>query len=123
MPIIVCECRTGLAAEVKAKIATGITDVVLDIIKSPLDLISVVFHENSAENNYRSGKPGSDTLILCHIRDGRSDGAILALAKGCSTVWNACTGLSEDNIEVAVATYPARYVVRGGERLEEAPRV
>ncbi|MGB7480336.1 MAG: tautomerase family protein [Burkholderiaceae bacterium] len=123
MPIIVCECRAGLDVDLKARIAKETTDVVREVIRSPLDLISVVFHDLPAESTYRSGLPTSDTLIFCHIRDGRSDAAVLALAKGVSAVWSRCTGTSEDNVEVAVQTYPARFVVRGGERLPEAPRV
>ena len=94
-----------------------------EVILSPLDLISVVFHEATPENTYRSGEPTSETLIFCHIRDGRSDGAVLSLAKKVSSIWSACTGAPEDEVEVLVALYPAKYVVRGGERLPEAPRV
>jgi len=83
----------------------------------------VVFHEATPENTYRSGEPTSETLIFCHIRDGRSDGAVLSLAKKVSSIWSACTGASEDEVEVLVALYPARYVVRGGERLPEGPRL
>jgi phenylpyruvate tautomerase PptA (4-oxalocrotonate tautomerase family) len=123
MPIIVCECRTGLSAGTKANIANKVTDVVRSIILSPLDLISVVFHELRSENTYRSGLPTDETLIFCHIRDGRSDAAVLALAKGVSAAWSECTGDQEEHIEVAVQLYPAKYVVRGGEQLPEAPRV
>lgn len=123
MPIIVCECRAGLDADLKARIAQDVTDTVREAIRSPLDLISVVFHDLPAESTYRSGVPTSDTLIFCHIRDGRSDAAVLALAKGVSAAWSRCTGAPEDKVEVAVQTYPARFVVRGGERLPEAPRV
>jgi len=123
MPVIVCECKVGIAPAVKAKIATEITSAIREIILSPLDLISVVFHEATPENTYRSGEPTSETLIFCHIRDGRSDGAVLSLAKKVSAIWSACTGASEDEVEVLVTLYPAKYVVRGGERLPEAPRV
>jgi phenylpyruvate tautomerase PptA (4-oxalocrotonate tautomerase family) len=123
MPIIVCENRVGLKAEIKAEIASKVTTAIQEIIRSPLDLISVVFHDLDAQSTYRSGRPSTDTLIFCHLRDGRSDGAILSLIKEVSAIWSACTGDSEDNIEVAAALYPARHVVRAGERLPEAPRV
>ena len=123
MPIVVCECKVGIETTVKAEIARRVTTAIREIILSPLDLISVVFHDIAPENTYRSGEPTSDTLIFCHLRDGRSDGAVLSLAKEVSAIWSACTGASEDHIEVAVALYPAKYVVRGGERLPEAPRV
>ena len=123
MPVIVCECKAGISAGVKAKMAAEFTSAIREIILSPLDLISVVFHEATSENTYRSGEATSETLIFCHIRDGRSDGAVLSLAKRVSSIWSACTGASEDEVEVLVALYPAKYVVRGGERLPEAPRV
>lgn len=123
MPIIVCENRAGLEAGLKAEIASKVTRAIEEIIRSPLDLISIVFHDLAPESTYRSGKPTADTLIFCHLRDGRSDGAILSLLKEVSAIWSACTGDAEDNIEVAAALYPARHVVRGGERLPEAPRV
>ncbi|KAI3611167.1 hypothetical protein D8I24_0156 (plasmid) [Cupriavidus necator H850] len=177
MPIIVCECKVGIEAGVKAKIASEFTSAIREIILSPLDLISVVFHEATPDNTYRSGEPTSETLIFCHIRDGRSDGAVLSLsaireiilspldlisvvfheatpdntyrsgeptsetlifchirdgrsdgavlslAKKVSSIWSACTGATEDEVEVLVTLYPAKYVVRGGERLPEAPRV
>ncbi len=123
MPIIVCECKAGLAVETKRRIAAEVTAQVQVIIQSPLDLISVVFHELAEGNSFRSGVEAQDTLIFCHIRDGRSDAAVLALAKAVSRVWSEVTGDAEDGIEVAVQLYPARFVVRGGERLPEAPRV
>ncbi|WP_459572728.1 tautomerase family protein, partial [Cupriavidus sp. 8B] len=113
MPIIVCECKVGIEAGVKAKIASEFTSAIREIILSPLDLISVVFHEATPDNLYRSGEPTSETLIFCHIRDGRSDGAILSLAKKVSSIWSACTGATEDEVEVLVTLYPAKYVVRG----------
>ena len=107
MPVIVCECKVGIESGVKARIASEVTSAIREIILSPLDLISVVFHEATPENTYRSGEPTSETLIFCHIRDGRSDGAVLSLAKKVSSIWSACTGASEDEVEVLVALYPA----------------
>ena len=89
MPVIVCECKVGIEAGVKAKMAAAFTSAIREIILSPLDLISVVFHESTPENTYRSGEPTSETLIFCHIRDGRSDGAVLSLAKKVSSIWSA----------------------------------
>jgi phenylpyruvate tautomerase PptA (4-oxalocrotonate tautomerase family) len=123
MPVIVCECKVGIDAGVKAKVAAEFTKAIREIILSPLDLISVVFHDSTSENTYRSGEPTSETLLFCHIRDGRSDGAILTLGKKVSAIWSALTGQAEDEIEVLITLYPAKYVVRGGERLPEAPRV
>lgn len=123
MPIISIECRSGVPIPLKAKIADEITSRVQAVILSPLDLISVIFHELEPGNTYRSSAPTTETLIFCHIREGRSDSAVLNLAKGMSTAWCHCTGDSEDHVEVTVATYPAKFVVRGGQRLPEAPRV
>jgi len=123
MPIIVIECREGIPAERKALIAKEMTQSIHDIILSPDDLISVVFHDLQAHNTYRSGKPTAETLIFCHIRQGRSDEAVLNLAKAMSRIWSQRNSVSEDEIEVAVASYPAKHVVRGGERLDEPPIV
>jgi phenylpyruvate tautomerase PptA (4-oxalocrotonate tautomerase family) len=123
MPVIICECKVGIEASVKAELASEFTKAIREIILSPLDLISVVFHESTSENTYRLGEPTSETLLFCHIRDGRSDGAILSLAKKVSLIWSTSTGQPEDEVEVLVTQYPAKFVVRGGERLPEAPRV
>jgi len=121
VPIIACENRSGLELEIKSKLAKEITSAVQDAIKSPLDLISVIFHDLPAENTYRSGLPTTETLIICHIREGRTDGAIQSLLKGVSGVWSRITGISENQIELAVQQYPAKFTMRGGVRLPEPP--
>lgn len=119
MPIVTIENRAGLDGEIKSRIAKEFTDAIRETIKSPDDLISVVFHDLPSESTYRGGFPTTDTLIFCHIRNGRSDEAVLTLAKLVSKIWSKNTGASEDHVEVAVAGYPAKFVVRGGERLPE----
>jgi phenylpyruvate tautomerase PptA (4-oxalocrotonate tautomerase family) len=121
MPIIACENRSGLSLDIKSRLAKEITAAVQDAIKSPLDLISVIFHDLPAESTYRSGVPTSETLIICHIREGRTDGAIQGLLAGVSTAWSRITGVSEDEIELAVQQYPAKFTMRGGVRLPEPP--
>jgi phenylpyruvate tautomerase PptA (4-oxalocrotonate tautomerase family) len=123
MPVIQCENRAGLAPDVKAKLADEITAVVRDIIKSPMDLISVIFHDLPPESTYRSGVPTDETLIFAHIRAGRSDEAIQSLLKSISETWSRITGDSEDNIELSVQQYPAKFTMRGGQRLPEPPIV
>ncbi len=122
-PSLFANARSESKPASRPGVASEFTSAIREIILSPLDLISVVFHEATPENTYRSGEPTSETLIFCHIRDGRSDGAVLSLAKKVSSIWSACTGATEDEVEVLVTLYPAKYVVRGGERLPEAPRV
>ena len=123
MPLIVCENRAALAPATKTAIATRITDVARKQFQSPADLISVVFHDLPPENSFRSGKPTTETVIICHIREGRSDGAIQSLMKAISMTWSDITGDSEDHIEIAVQQYQAKFTMRGGDRLPEAPRV
>ncbi|CDR04348.1 tautomerase family protein [Streptomyces iranensis] len=123
MPVIQCENRAGFAPDVKAKLADEITAVVRDVIKSPMDLISVIFHDLPPESTYRSGAPTDETLIFAHIRAGRSDEAIQSLLKSISEAWSRITGDSEDNIELAVQQYPAKFTMRGGRRLPEPPIV
>ena len=119
MPIIVVENRAALTPEIKAQLAGAITEVVQDVIKSPLDLISVVFHDLAPENTYRSGDRSEETSIICHIRAGRSDQVIHTLLERVSATWSQVTGDSEAAIELAVAQYPAKHTMRGGVRLPE----
>ncbi|WP_296445956.1 tautomerase family protein [Rhodoferax sp. UBA5149] len=123
MPIIAIENREGISPKLKAEIAKEMTAAVHEIILSPNDLISVIFHDLPAYNTYRSGEPTTETLIFCHIRLGRTDQAVLNLAKAMSRIWSQKTKVPESEIEVAVASYPAKHVVRGGARLEEPPIV
>ncbi|MEV6029369.1 tautomerase family protein [Streptomyces sp. NPDC052036] len=123
MPIVMVENRSGLTPEIKARLASDITDVVREVIKSPMDLISVVFHDLTPDSSYRSGVSTTETLIIAHIRAGRSDEAIERLLKGISQSWSRITGDSEDHIELAAAEYPAKRTMRGGVRLPEPPIV
>jgi phenylpyruvate tautomerase PptA (4-oxalocrotonate tautomerase family) len=123
MPIIVVENRANLTPRTNAQLASGITDVVQDVIESPLDLISVVFHDLAPEDSYRSGARSEETLIFCHIRAGRSDHAIQTLLERVSETWSRVTGDSEAAIELAVAQYPAKHTMRGGVRLPEPAAV
>ena len=123
MPVIQVENRVGLDASLKARLATEITDVVREVIRSPMDLISVVFHDLPEQNTYRSGDATGEALIFCHIRAGRSDEAIRTLLARVSATWSRLTGDPEDCVELVVAQYPARHTMRGGELLPEPPRV
>lgn len=121
MPLILCNTRAGMNVDIKAKVARAITDVVHEKIKSDFYHISVIFNDLPSESSYVAGKPGSDTVIVCNIRLGRSEGAIKALSKGISDVWHDITGQSEDEIEVTVQEFQAKYVVRGGKEMPEPP--
>lgn len=123
MPVVVVEKKASLAPSTKAKVAEEITDVLRTVIKSPDDLISVVFHDLPPDSTFRAGVPTDEALIFVHIRLGRSDEAVLRLLKAISDVWTRITGESEDAVEIAVAEYPARMVMRGGVRLPEPPVV
>jgi phenylpyruvate tautomerase PptA (4-oxalocrotonate tautomerase family) len=123
MPVITCENRAGLAPATKAELAARITEEVQAAIRSPLDLVSVVFHDLPRENTYRSGAPTEDTLIFCHIRAGRSDEAVQDLVARVSRAWSQVTGDPEDCIEVVAGQYPARFTFRNGQRLPEPPYV
>ncbi|MGH3969499.1 MAG: tautomerase family protein [Mycobacterium sp.] len=124
MPIIVCETHSQLAADTKARLAKEITDGFHDVIKSPLELISVVFHDLTPENTYRAGLSSDDeTLIFCHVRAGRTDGALLRLLERVSSIWSEVTGDPEDKIEMGICQYPAKFTMRGGVRLPEPPIV
>ena len=123
MPTFICEIRAGLDPAIKAKLGKEITDLVNEVIKSPFDLISVIFHDLDAVDTYRSGDQTHDVLILGHIRKGRTDGAVERLALGISATWSRITGVSEDDIEVLIQEYPAKFTFRAGQRLPEPPIV
>jgi phenylpyruvate tautomerase PptA (4-oxalocrotonate tautomerase family) len=123
MPIVVIEKRASLSAQVKADLADGITDALRTVIKSPDDLISVVFHDLPPENTFRAAAPTDEALIFVHIRQGRSDEAVERLLKSISDIWVKVTGEPDDAIEIALQQYPAKWVMRGGVRLTEPPIV
>jgi len=123
MPIVVIEKKASLEPAVKAELAAEITDVLRTVIKSPDDLISVVFHDLPADNTFRAGVPTDEALIFVHIRLGRSDEAVDRLLKAISDAWVRVTGEPDDAIELAAMQYPAKWTMRGGVRLPEPPIV
>jgi phenylpyruvate tautomerase PptA (4-oxalocrotonate tautomerase family) len=86
-----------------------------------LDLISVVFHDLPADSTYRAGESTHEVLIFGHIRKGRSPEAVNQLGLGISRTWSELTGMSENEIEVLIAEYPAQFTFRYGARLPEPP--
>ena len=123
MPAFICESKVGLRSSVKAALAKEITTAVIEIIKSDLTLISVIFHDLPDENAYRAGEPTSEAVIFGHIRKGRSKSAISTLGLALSRIWCEQTSMSEDQVEIALAEYPAEYTFRYGKRLPEPPYV
>jgi len=121
MPHILCNTRAGMDVALKAKLAAEITDLVHETIKSPMNVISVIFNDLPSESSYVAGKPGNETIIICNIRFGRSEGAKQALSMGISAIWHRLTRQSQDHIEVAVQEFQARFVTRGGEIMPEPP--
>ena len=123
MPIVIIEKKASLDAGMKTQLAAEITEVLRTVIKSPDDLISVVFHDLPTESTFRAGVPTDEALIFVHIRLGRTDEAVLRLLKAISDVWVHVTGESDDAIELAAMQYPAKWTMRGGVRLPEPPIV
>jgi phenylpyruvate tautomerase PptA (4-oxalocrotonate tautomerase family) len=121
VPVVIVEKKASLDPGVKAKLAAEITGVLNDVIKSPDDLISVVFHDVPADSTFRAGVPTDEALIFVHIRVGRSDEAVLRLLKAISDAWTGITGESEDAIELVAVQHPAKWTMRGGKRLPEPP--
>jgi phenylpyruvate tautomerase PptA (4-oxalocrotonate tautomerase family) len=121
MPIIVCNTRAGLDVDVKRKIAKAITTAVNETIKSPLEIISVVFNDLASESSYVGGEPGGDTLIMCNIRAGRSDDAKLTLVRKVSAIFSDYAGVPEDRIETGLLEYNPKFIIRGGQQLPDPP--
>jgi len=123
LPFFTIETREGLSAEVKQKVAAEITRLTHTIIESDLDLISVLFHDLPADSAYRAGKPAREVIILGYIRKGRKVETVQKLALSVSKAWADATGMSESEIELAIAEYPAQFTFRYGARLPEPPAV
>jgi phenylpyruvate tautomerase PptA (4-oxalocrotonate tautomerase family) len=121
MPIIVCNTRAGLDVDIKRKIAREITRAVHETILSPLNIISVIFNDLSAESSYVGGEPGGDTLIMCNIRAGRSEEAKISLVKKVSAIFSECAGIPETKIETGLLEYVSKYIMRGGQQLPDPP--
>lgn len=121
MPLIICNTRAGMDGLLKARIASAITEVVHATIKSDYYHISVLFNDLASESSYVAGKPGSDTIIVCNIRIGRSDNAVKTLSQRISDTWHEVTGQSEEEIEVAVQEFQGKFVVRGGKPMPDPP--
>lgn len=121
MPIIVCNTRAGLDVDIKRQIAREITQAVHHTILSPMNIISVIFNDLAAESSYVGGEPGSDTLIMCNIRAGRSEEAKVSLVKQVSAIFSRCAGIPETRIETGLLEYVAKYIIRGGQQLPDPP--
>lgn len=121
MPIISIQNRRGIDLATKEKVAQEITAVVHGAIKSPHDLISVIFADWDEASVFRNGIPTTETVIFCHIRRGRSDGAVQSLLKGISEVFSRLTNTSEEAVELSAIELDAKFTMRGGERLPEPP--
>ena len=121
MPHIICNTRAGMDGALKAKVASAITEVVHETIKSDYYHISVLFNDLASESFYVAGKPGSDTIIVCNIRVGRSDTAVKTLSQRISDTWHELTGQAEKEIEVAIQEFQGKFVVRGGQPMPEPP--
>ncbi|MCE4573565.1 tautomerase family protein [Caballeronia sp. CLC5] len=107
--------------DIKRKIAKAITIAVHETIKSPLDIISVVFNDLASESSYVGGEPGGDTLIMCNIRAGRSDDAKLTLVRKVSAIFSDYAGISEDRIETGLLEFNPKFIIRGGRQLPDPP--
>ena len=121
MPHIICNTRAGMDGALKAKVASAITEVVHETIKSDYYHISVLFNDLASESLYVAGKPGGDTIIVCNIRVGRSDIAVKTLSQRISDTWHEITGQPENEIEVAILEFQGKFVVRGGKPMPEPP--
>ncbi len=121
MPIIVCTSRAGMSIATKRSIAKQITDAVHATIKSDPAIISVVFNDIASESSFVGGDFGSDTLIMCNIRGGRSDEAKAALVKRVSDIWTTTTGQDANHVEVGLLEYDPKFIFRGGKRLPDPP--
>ena len=62
MPIVRVEMWAGVTSELKRCIAKGITDVMVDSVKCPVEAVTIIFDEVPKDNWVIGGKFCSDTF-------------------------------------------------------------
>jgi 4-oxalocrotonate tautomerase len=62
MPIVRVEVWAGVGNELKRSIAKGITDVMVDSVKCPVEAVTIIFDEVPKDNWVIGGRFCSDTL-------------------------------------------------------------
>ena len=120
MPIYQCLIQqNSLSAEQKQQMSAEITRIHRDVTGAPAIFVDVIFDEVPRGDWFTAGEPSSRSIIQAAIRAGRTDEQKASLMSQISRSWNRVTGQREEDLEIAVMDFPARYLMRGGMLLPE----
>ena len=100
MPIYQCSAQRGLlTGDMKAKIATAITDAHVEATGAPRVFVHVFFNELPPGISYSAGEPDTKISgITGSIRAGRTLEQKQKLIKQISAAWSAITGQPEKQV-------------------------
>lgn len=100
MPIYQCSSQKGLLTEdMKAKVATAITDAHVEATGAPRVFVHVFFNELPPGISYSAGEPDTKISgITGSIRAGRTLEVKQKLIKQISAAWSAITGQPEKQL-------------------------
>lgn len=120
MPIYHCLVQQdSLSAEQKQQVSREITRIHGEVTGAPAIFVDVIFDEVPRGDWFTAGEPSSRSIIQAAIRAGRTDDVKARLMSEISRSWNRVTGQREQDLEIAVTDFPARYLMRGGMLLPE----
>jgi len=120
MPVYHCLIQqNSLTAEQKRDVSREITRIHGEVTGAPSIFVEVIFDEVPRGDWFTGGQPSSRSIIQAAIRAGRTDEKKARLMAEISSSWKRVTGQREEDLEIAVADFPARYLMRGGMLLPE----
>jgi 4-oxalocrotonate tautomerase family enzyme len=120
MPVYQCLIQqNSLSAEQKRQVSREITRIHSEVTGAPAIFVDVIFDEVPRGDWFTGGEPSSRSIIQANIRAGRSDEKKARLMAEISRSWNQVTGQREEDLEIAVTDFQARYLMRVGMLLPE----
>ena len=107
--------KGAISEEAKPKIAADITRIHCDVTGAPATFVHAFFFEESSELPL----DGQSAFLFGRIRGGRTDAQKAQIVKEMQESIHTHTGLPLDDIKVATADTPAKWVMEGGDLLPE----
>jgi phenylpyruvate tautomerase PptA (4-oxalocrotonate tautomerase family) len=115
MPFFSCNVPAGsLTDSQKDDLAKAITRIHVEVTGGRPELVHVTYNELAAADSYTAGELSSDTIIIGHIRAGRSDIDKQRLLREVTDAV-AAAGRPPDTIAVVIRDVPAKYIIESGE--------
>ncbi|GCE21991.1 tautomerase family protein [Dictyobacter kobayashii] len=120
MPLYTCITQEGtLSTEQRAFIATEITRIHTTYTGAPASFVRVIFETVAPESIFASGRPAVNAFILGIIRAGRSTEVRAQLQNDLWTMYKNVTGLTDEQLFLAVIEVPASNAMELGAILPE----